>query len=225
MLADARRQIAPATGAIRGREIIGSYFAGFHPRNKSAPPTQAQRSRNHQQIASRRFAEANRSAAVAGLRRARIIGAPIQRVDGSSLAGTSAGRHRKVGVAAEPAEQGDFVVESTPSSARKRVVERPVAVNEAEAHATVALPQQPVPVREELAEPTDSVYEILAALAIMMDVYLDIRDPIVGHLSECIEYFGMILLRRIEERVLGRTVRRICSYGSCDFRPAPSPRI
>ena len=106
----------------------------------------------------------------------------------------------------------------------KRVVERPIAVDEAEPDATVIAAQQPVSGMEALDEGPNAIDERPFALGVMMQMHLDVRETHVGQSCQRVDRGRVILLFRIEEGVTGRLTRGVC-VPPRDSRPAPRPSL
>src|ERR1700730_6138197 len=93
---------------------------------------------------------------------------------------------------------------------------------ESKGNDAVVFPQQAVAGEQCFGEPTDAVNEVLLALAVVVQVDLDVGDSMRRHALQRFHKVGSIFLLGIEECITGRTARRIlklCRNG----RPTGGP--
>src|SRR5208337_715499 len=109
--------------------------------------------RNHEEVAMFAAADGGFCPAIKGSWTiVGIVCAPVDMVDDPPLCWGGKGRHGEIGVAAEVAEQGYLTIEAAPLAIGARVIERPVAMNEAEDCAAVLLAKEAMIVRETVAK-------------------------------------------------------------------------
>ena len=135
VLANPGRHPSPQRDAVAGRPTVAGQFADLDARHERRPPLpkiERQRAGNHQQVAGHLAVRRHRSPGVVRLRPRRIVLRPVDRVDDACLCRRRRRRQREIGVAAEPPQQRDLVVEPARTAVRQGVVERPIAVDEAE---------------------------------------------------------------------------------------------
>ena len=77
--------------------------------------------------------------------------------------------------------------------------------------------------RQRFDKAVHPVEKILFALAVVMDVNVDVADAVRGHARQRIEKLGTVLFLRKEERVFGMTSGRI-GVSARDFRPQAGPK-
>jgi hypothetical protein len=94
------------------------------------------------------------------------------------------GRHSEVGVTTKVSQQPDFIVEATPAAIRPRIVQRPVAVDEAECQLSFRLAQQTMLAVQYAAETADTVDKVLAAFAIVVKMNLDVRYSVANQFRQ-----------------------------------------
>src|ERR1700730_1691287 len=77
---------------------------------------------------------------------------------------------------------------------------------------------------QNVAKVADAVYEVLASLAIVMKVNLDISDAIANHFRQGFNQRRVIFLLRIEKRVLRRASDGIALTAPRNRRPFRPPQ-
>ena len=152
-----------------------------------------------------------------------IVGAPVDLVHNPPLGWRGKRGHGEVGVASEIAQQGDFAVEAAPLAIRARVVERPVAMDEAEDGAAVLLAKKAVVVGEASAEFGDFADEGVALLVVVMEMHFHVADAETHHFRDAVEQIAPVLLLRVEEAVLWALARGVSGSVVGNARPFVAP--
>jgi hypothetical protein len=76
---------------------------------------------------------------------------------------------------------------------------------------------------QSLAKPFYPVDEVLATLAVMMNVDLYVRNSLTNHLCQRFHESRMIFLFRKEKRIAGRVPSSVRAASLRDLRPRQSP--
>ena len=224
IVADGGSQVEPMAYA-RGRwQIVAGDFTGLNARPYTVCKAQADRTGNHQEIASAAAADRSFDAMIEGTGTiVGVIGAPINLVDDAALRGRGKRGHGEIGVAAQVAEQGDFSVEAAAPAIGPRVVQRPVAMNESEDGAAVLLAEQAVIAGEPAAKLGDLVDEGIALLVVVMQMHLDITKAEANHFGEAFKKLAAVIFLGIEEAVLRALAGGVLRAGGGNARPAVTP--
>src|SRR4029077_1301518 len=110
-----------------------------------------------------------------------VVDRAIYRVDDPGLARRWSGGEGKNRLESPLLQYRDFIVQSAISAGRMGIVERPIAVNESEGGARIALTQKSVRRMQNVDEPDHPVTKIRFAFAIVVKMYLDVRNAAVHH--------------------------------------------
>jgi hypothetical protein len=188
IFANGRGQIKPLAYA-RGRwQIVTGKFARFQARQKSSAESQSERSGNHQQVALPAAANPGFGSAIKGFWKiARVVCTPINLVYYAPLGRRGSRGHGEIGVAAKIAQQSNLAIQATTLAIRTRVVERPVAMDEAEDSAAFLLPKQTVVARQAPAVFRDFPDEGIALLIVVMQMHFHIAYPEADHFRYAVE--------------------------------------
>jgi len=222
IISDPGSQFHPSPHALRVGHILLGELARFHAGLQPLPPPDAQRTRYHQQIAPVVRRALKRHPGIVGLGFLRIIVGPVDRVHDAGLRGLRPGGHGEIGVAAQFAQQRDFIVQAAASAIRARIVQRPIAVNEAEHRLAVLAMQQPVAGVQGFHEAVHAVQKVLAALAVVVNVNLHFAAARMARFANGVQHPWLVFLLRIEECVLRRVALGI-AVPPGDLRPPRCP--
>ena len=111
--------------------------------------------------------------------RSPAIAPPIDGVDDARLGGRWSRRQGEVGIATQVAQQSDLIVQTAIAPIRKRIIQGPIAMDEAENNPAADLAQQAVPIMKTFHERLYPVDEVLFSVPVMMEMNLYITEPAV----------------------------------------------
>lgn len=224
IVADLRGQIKPPVRASRSRQIVTGEFASFDTRKQPFTKANPERAGDHEQIALPAASDFGLDTAIEGAGPViGIAGAPIDLIYHATLC---RGRHRgqrKIRITTEIAQESDFSVQSAKRAARKRVIQSPIAMNEAEDDAAVLFAQETVVAMKPATILGDFLDERFALFILVVKMNLDVSDAQANYFSDDVEQFAPILFLRIEEAVLGALARGIARSVVRDTRPLFAP--
>src|SRR6185312_2601096 len=124
---------------------------------------------------------------------------------------------------------GQLIVDAAPAAVGARVVQAPVAVDEAEAQLAGAriARQRPMALVQQLVEAVDGGVEVFGGVVVVMQVDLDLAITVGAKLRELVEMLLDVFLFGIEEAVLRRAAIGIAMrarQGTIVAAPAIDPR-
>ncbi len=139
VVADAGREGEPAFDAVGSGRVVAGEFAGFNAGKQAAAVAEAGGAGDHEEVASRSATDSRFDAAVEAAWAVGVAGGPVDLVNDAGLGGRRKRGHCEVGVAAEVAKELEFARNAAAATVGTGVVERPVAVDEAEDEAAVVV--------------------------------------------------------------------------------------
>ena len=197
----------------RGR-TGAAHVRGLDAGNQAEPPltpVQTQRPLYDHQVTAGLATHPHQLAGVVRFRAQRIVGGVVDRVDHPRLRIARCRRQGEIGIAAQVTQQGQLVVDAAPATVGARVVQAPVAVDEAKAQLAGAriARQRAMALVQQLVEAVDGRVEVFGGIVVVMQVDFDLAKAVGAQAGELVEMFLDVLFLRIEEAVLRRAAIRI----------------
>src|ERR1035441_9559200 len=149
VLSYARRTGEPTPHTIARRQIVAGYLTLLNPWYESLGPPDSERAGDHQQVL-RQVTRLQAFSPIVRFGLGRIVHSPVNLIDRPRLRRRVTAGHREVGIATQFLAQGNLVIQAAPASARGGIVQRPVAVNEAEPYLAFVFAKKPVFVKQRI---------------------------------------------------------------------------
>src|SRR5580704_2042506 len=153
-----------------------------------------------------------------------ITGRPVDLIDLVGLTRIGSRWKREIGVTAELVQHEQLVVHSAPAAVGPAVREAPVAVDERPAIAGLAAARQMAVLCEGVQRLGELGRERRGRVAVVMEMHLDLAEPLLCQLAEPIEEIRPVLLAGKKEAVAWRPTIGI-AIAARERRIAFSPRI
>ena len=225
VLADTWRKRKPRVDPGAGGWVVVGELAGLDARHPASAETQARWAGDHEQIAPDSTAGAGFNAGVEAPRPGGIASGPVNLIEDARLRGGGNRGHGEVGVAAQVAEELELAGDTAPAAVGAGVVERPVAVDEAEDDAAVLATEKAVPLVQAVAEVGDLLLEAGGGVVIVVDVDFDVGGAGSAERGEGVEDLGPVLFLGVEAGEAGALSGGIARGVLGDARPEVPPGL
>jgi hypothetical protein len=222
-VADAWSQLQPAADAVARGQIVAGQLSHLKPRQHPVAETQAEGTGDHEQTLLGIAVGRDGYAVVEAARSGGIAAGPVNLVDYTRLGERRDRRHGEIRIAAKRTQELELSGDPAPAAVRTRVIERPVAVDEAEDQASAVRVQQTVNLMQLSQKHVQFLFECGGGVIVVVQMYLNVEGVIAAKIGEDVQDFRCVLLLWVkggEDRSTPSGVDRgVCGNARPEFAP------